>query len=41
VTPAQAVVWRLREIPASWKAFVDGAVRRPPAVSGMLAADKG
>lgn len=40
VTPAQAVVWRLREIPASWKAFVDGAVRRPPAVTGMLAADK-
>lgn len=34
VTPAQAVLWRLREIPASWKAFLDAAVRRPPRVSG-------
>lgn len=34
VTPAQAVVWRLREIPASVKAFLDAALRRPPRVSG-------
>jgi vancomycin permeability regulator SanA len=34
VTPAQAVVWRLREVPASWKAFLDAALRRPPVVSG-------
>lgn len=34
VTREQAVVWRLRELPASWKAFWDGAVRRPPATSG-------
>ena len=40
VTPAQAVLWRLREIPASWKAFIDAAVRRPPAVTGALAADQ-
>ena len=32
VTPAQAVIWRVREVPASWKAFLDAAVRRPPAV---------
>ncbi len=31
VTPRQAFGWRLRELPASWKAFVDAAVRRPPA----------
>ncbi len=34
VTPLQGAIWRLREIPASWKAFVDAAVRRPPRVSG-------
>ncbi|OJV81355.1 MAG: hypothetical protein BGO37_16975 [Cellulomonas sp. 73-92] len=34
VTPTQAVVWRLREVPASWKAFLDAALRRPPVISG-------
>ncbi len=34
VTPRQALVWRLREVPASWKAFVDGALSRPPAHEG-------
>ena len=40
VTPVQAVTWRLREIPASWKAFLDAALRRPPAVSGPIASDR-
>lgn len=31
VTPSQAMVWRLREVPASWKAFWDGLVGRAPA----------
>lgn len=27
------VTWHLRELPASWKAFLDAAVRRPPATA--------
>ena len=34
VTPVQAVVWRLREVPASWKAAWDALTGRPPAVTG-------
>lgn len=34
VTPSQAVRWRARELPASWKAFLDAAIRRPPAQRG-------
>ena len=33
-TPKDWVVWHLRELPASWKAFLDAAVRRPSAVRG-------
>ncbi len=31
-TPSRAVIWHLRELPASWKAFWDGVFSRPPAV---------
>jgi vancomycin permeability regulator SanA len=41
VTPVQAVVWRLREVPASWKAFLDATVRRPPVITGPFAGRKG
>lgn len=30
------VTWHLRELPASWKAFLDAAVRRPPATAGTM-----
>jgi vancomycin permeability regulator SanA len=30
VTREQAVTWRLRELPASWKAFWDGIGHRAP-----------
>ncbi len=40
VTPAQAVVWRLREVPASWKAFLDATLRRPPVISGPFPASR-
>ncbi len=35
-TPKDWVVWHLRELPASWKAFLDAAVRRPPATAPTL-----
>jgi len=34
--PLQQIGWALREVPASWKAFVDAAVRRPSARTGPL-----
>ncbi len=37
-TPRDWIVWHLRELPASWKAFFDAAVRRPPATSAGTAA---
>ena len=40
VTPVQAVVWRLREVPASWKAFLDATLRRPPVISGTYPASR-
>ncbi len=32
-TAADWVTWHVRELPASWKAFLDAAVRRPPATA--------
>ncbi len=32
-TPTRSFVWHLRELPASWKAFWDGMLSRPPAVA--------
>lgn len=34
VTPSQAVVWRLRELPASWKAWWDALTGRSPKFDG-------
>ena len=35
-TPKDWVVWHLRELPASWKAFLDASVRRPPATAATI-----
>ena len=35
-TPKDWVVWHLRELPASWKAFLDASLRRPPATAGTV-----
>ena len=40
-TPKDWVVWHLRELPASWKGFVDAAVRRPPATAATAVAPTG